>query len=65
MIVPAAMPWLAMAEYDQLLREAAERGRLARKDRHHRTATRARVTATDDRWATRPPRMHPTARPSH
>ena len=43
MIVPASMPWLAMAEYDQLLREASERGRLARlKDRHHRTATRAR-----------------------
>ena len=66
MIVPAAMPWLAMVEYDQLLREAAERGRLARlKDRHHRAATRTRVTASDGRWAARPPRMHPTARPSH
>jgi hypothetical protein len=66
MIVPASMPWLAMAEYDQLLQEAAERGRLARlKDRWHRPATPTRLAATDSRWAARPPRMHPTAGASH
>lgn len=66
MIVPASMPWLAMAEFDQLLQEAAECGRPARlKDQRHRPATRTRLATTDGQWTTRPPRMHPTAGASH
>jgi hypothetical protein len=66
MIVPASTPWVAMAEYDQLLQEAAERGRLARlADRRHRPVLHTRPAAHESRWAARPPRTHTTVGMSH